>query len=135
MHTILGFSTLKPQQGWQVCREGSWGQSDQESQFARNSPGFSTESSTSRGSSQSWANPVSRPPWPGDTQQGQVRAPRQICITLAEELEQGDVGLTVRRNALGASRYNVCIQGASFGTLSLEGGRKPQWPVSLPGPV
>ena len=52
-----------------------------------------------------------------------MRTSRQVCIPLKEELE---LGLTVFRNALGASMYNVPIQGVSSGTLSLKGRRKTQ---------
>lgn len=53
--THCGKLTHNLPRGWPVWREGSWGPSDQESQFAWNCPDFNTESSTSWESSQSWA--------------------------------------------------------------------------------
>lgn len=107
-HHSLEVWLSNTKQDWQVGREGGCGQSDQESQLPWNRPSLSTKSPTSQGSSQSWARPVSWSPWRGDTQQDQVRTSRQVCIPLKEELE---LGLTVCRNALGASMYNVPIQG------------------------
>lgn len=129
-HHSLEVWLSNAKQDWQVSREGGCGQSDQESQLPWNRLSLSTKSPTSQGSSQSWVKPVSWSPWRGDTQLDQVRMSRQVCIPLEEELEQGKLGLTVCRNALGASMYKVPIQGVSFGTLSLKGRRKTQWHVS-----
>ena len=62
-HHSLEVWLSNAKQDCQVSREGGCGQSDQESQPPWNCPSLSTRSPTSQGSSQSWVELVSWPPW------------------------------------------------------------------------